>query len=256
LRQTFEQSFESLWTSINPSGNATWVKTVNSENTSLVYEGFNNTILNDEAWLVSPLLDLSTIKAASLRFYTSYRIRNSTSEILEVRYSTECDRPFDQVLNVYSNDDLDTIHSSDEWVPASDEDWLTQDIPLSFLIGESRLRLAFIVKNRNGNNLYLDNIEFFLSELPVDVKVQGVFTVVPNPANADDEVSVVFNLPEPRNVRIEVIDTMGKRVDSTEYSNILNQRVSLDFSDHGSGMYIIRVITPEKTYSSKFIYNN
>jgi hypothetical protein len=256
LRQTFEENFETAWTSVSPAGNTTWVKTVNAQNTSMLYEGFTNTALDDEAWLVSPILDLSAADKASLRFYTSYRIRNSISEILEVRVSTGCSEPFDQILSTYSNDDLSTIPSSEEWVPASDDDWLAQDLPLSFLAGEPEVRLAFIVKNRNGNNLYLDNIEFFTSELPVDVKVEGIFTVVPNPADATDEISVVFNLPEPKNVRIEVIDSMGKRIDSGEYGNVLNQRIQLDFSDHGSGMYIIRIITPSETYSSKFLYKN
>jgi hypothetical protein len=256
LRQTFEENFEKAWTSVSPAGSTTWVKTVNAQNTSMVYNGFTNTVVDDEAWLVSPILDLSTTDKVSLRFYTSYRIRNSISEILEVRVSTGCAEAFDQVIGTYSNDDLSTELSSEAWVPASEDDWSPQDIPMSFLAGAAEVRLAFIVTNKNGNNLYLDNIEFFLSEFPVDVKVEGLFTVVPNPADAADEVSVVFNLAEPKDVRIEVIDSMGKTIGSGEYSNVLNQRVPLDFTDHGSGMYIIRVITANETYSSKLLYKN
>lgn len=253
FRETFESDMVN-WISVNPASNEPWVQSEIDGNGSMVYKGFTNTVVGDEAWLVSPVLDLSSATEASLQFLTSYRRGINGSEHLELRASIGCDAPFDDVLLSWSGSNLESQTSEDEWAPASKDDYSEKNINLHAVTGAKDVRLAFVVTNDNANNLHLDDIEFFLSDFPVDVEIEDAFIVYPNPATPESEITLVFNLAEPTAGQIEIIDAMGKQTGRVDVPNLLNQALPLDFSNQGSGVYIIRVVTPEKTYSSKFVY--
>jgi hypothetical protein len=253
FRETFESETDD-WISLSPAGNASWVESEINGNGSMVYKGFTNTVVGDEAWLVSPVLDLSAATEASLRFFTSYRRGINGSELLELRASVGCDAPFDEVLASWSGSNLETLTSEQDWTPASKDDYSEKDINVNAVAGAKDVRFAFVVTNNNANNLHIDDIEFFLSDFPGDVEIDDAFIVYPNPATPDSEITLLLNLTEPTNGQIEIVDAMGKRTGHLDVNNLLNQALPLDFSDKGPGVYIIRVITPDKTYSSKFVY--
>jgi hypothetical protein len=46
-------------------------------------------------------------------------------------------------------------------VPTGASDWSRHFINLSEYVGHEDVRIAFVARNGNGNNLYIDNIEFF-----------------------------------------------------------------------------------------------
>ena len=47
------------------------------------------------------------------------------------------------------------------------------------MLGEGSVRIAFVFVNGNGNNIYLDNVEFFVSGTPIIVS--NSMSVYPNP---------------------------------------------------------------------------
>lgn len=254
FRETFES--DSPWISINPVGNASWLESDLSGNNSRVYQGFSNTVVGDEAWLVSPVLDLTKVSEASLRFFTSYRLGPYDSEILELRASVGCETPFETTLATWSGNNLESESSDASWSPSSKDDYSEKIININSVTGSADVRLAFVVINNNTNNLYIDDIEFFLSDFPADVDVDGSFAVYPNPARAGDDISIIFRLPETSEVAVEIIDSMGKSIQRFNAENILNQVLPLDLTDNGPGVYVVRVITPTRTYSSKLVYIN
>jgi hypothetical protein len=72
LRQNFESEFEDQWTITNPSSGMMWEPVDVNGNTSLYVNGFSNATIGDQSWLVSPVLDLSTVEEASLYYELSY----------------------------------------------------------------------------------------------------------------------------------------------------------------------------------------
>ena len=54
--------------------------------------------------------------------------------------------------------------STTSWTPSGKDDWRKNKIILNSLVGKSNLRFAFVATAQNGNNLYLDNIEFFIDD--------------------------------------------------------------------------------------------
>ena len=63
-------------------------------------------------------------------------------------------------------------------VGTTQQDWESRSINLTSLAGESEVRIAFVFSNGNGNNIYIDNIEFFVSE--THLPISGSVAVYPN----------------------------------------------------------------------------
>jgi hypothetical protein len=118
------------------------------------------------------------------------------------------------------------------------------------LAGEPDVRLAFVFENDQGNNLYIDNIEFYTSDTPV--KYSEVLSVYPNPA-LNGEAMITFNLPEKATVVLDIIDPMGKTLVSETLTDILNQTFPFSLSGRSSGVYLVRIIANDKVYFSKLI---
>ncbi len=146
----------------------------------LFLNAFNNTNIGDKSWFVSPTLDFSAATEASLTFDLSYAFRGSNIDQLLILASTDCGISYtDTVFNESRAELANGESSSSSWLP-EDSDWqrgLT--INLTAYAGESSVRIAFVFVNANGNNIYLDNIEFFVSETPIIVS--NSMSVYPNP---------------------------------------------------------------------------
>ena len=251
LRQNFEGSFEDQWTIINPSGGMNWEKIDVDPNTALYFDAFSNTLSGDEAWFVSPVLDFSDVEEASLSYDLSYAYRTGTSDLLYILASTDCGNMYNDTIFSASGFALsDGRNSSTSWKPAGQSDWTTKSQDLSSLAGNPNVRIAFVFKNNNGNNIYLDNIEFFVSSSPI--KFSENFAVYPNPAE-NGNANITFNLPEKGTVNIDVIDSMGKVLISETLPNILNQTFGFSLTSQATGVYVVRVITGDKVFFKKLI---
>ena len=124
--------------------------------------------------------------------------------------------------------------------------------------GQSEVRIAFVFTNRNGNNIYLDNIQIFVSKDP-EFSDRAI-AVHPNPfylsKQEDDQeyrLMLTFSLPERGPVYIEIIDLVGRVLFSESSQNILNQTYIFSVPDLASGNYFVRVSTNTETYVERVI---
>ena len=229
----------------------TWENIALGTNNALYVDAYSNTDLEDQSWLVSPLLDFTDIKEASLTYDMSYAYRDGTSDIFLILASADCGNTFTDTLYVSSGSSLSNgLNSGDSWEPSNDVDWTTKSLVLSALVGKPDIRIAFVFKNGQGNNFYIDNIEFYVSSSPV--KYTEVFSVYPNPSENGDAV-VSFNLPEKGTVTLDIIDPMGKTLISETLPDILNQTFPFSLANKSSGVYLVRIITGGQVYFRKLI---
>lgn len=252
----FRRDFESPdngWVSVSPTGGMTWEPVTLNEGSAVYHEGFTNEIEGNEAWLVTPSLNLNGLTEASLFFDVSYALRNTISDELTVRVSTGCDAPFDQTIATYSGASLSGIARTVPWEPDSQDDWQTKNIDLASFLSEEEVRFAFVVKNNKGNNLYLDNIELFLSDETSRVDVDGSFNIYPNPLQLYTSPSIAFNFRENQQVSIQIIDNLGKILFSASWENVLNQIYQLPVEDYRNGIYHVRIAAEGKISSSKLL---
>jgi hypothetical protein len=242
LRQNFDNGIGS-WVTMTPDSHTGWgMESVTSDkHASLFFSCFNNTFLGEQAWLVSPILDFTNIQKASVFFETSYGYRSPESETLQVLASTDCGETFPIQLLSLSGVDLKNQNSTTNWVPTSDTLWTRQPaVILDTLAGKENVRIAFVATNADGNNLYLDNIEFFTNDVlnpprtsDKNYRIYG---------GLEESVKITFNLNETQTVRVQVCDLMGRLLSDTVMPDTLNQTYTVvDDTIAGPGMYVVRV---------------
>jgi hypothetical protein len=256
FRQNFDNDY-SGWTSVTPDYGVIWKTYPTNKNNSMQFETFGSDSANigKHAWLVSPILDLSVVEKASLFFETSYALNSPGRETLQVFYSTDCGETFDQLAFNISGRDLSTANApSAPWVPTDDSYWSVPKryINLDPVAGKKNVRLAFVATNGNGNNLYLDNIEFFNDDNENPVAIENEYAVYGGINNTD--VQVTFNLKEYQKVRLQVYDFMGHVIADTELPNTLNQTYTIESPGYARGLYVVRIQTQSSTSSTKVYF--
>ena len=252
LRENFDQPFTPDWTIFNPSGGMNWQSTATNLNTSVYFNAYNNTTIGDESWLVSPVLDFSGTTSASVVFDISHATRSGREEGFRIMASKDCGNTY-AALNV----PFSSNESTTEWIPATDSDWQKNIIVnLNNFAGEEQVRIAFVVTNENGNNLFLDNVEFFTTSYPDLIEIEERYSIYGyNLADPDlTQLKITFNLPERQDVEYSVVDMMGKLHAHGTLVDILNQTYPLDLEQALSpGVYIVRLKIGNKYHANKVI---
>ena len=252
LRQDFESEFEDQWTSANPSDGMKWEPVVINGNKAMSVNAYTNTSIGDQSWLVSPVLDFSNAEEASLYYEISYATRGSALDYFYILASTDCGSVFNDTIYQASGALLaDGRVSTGNWTPQNLSDWSLDFKLLESLVGKSNVRIAFVLVNGNGNNLYIDNIEFYVSD-EYPVRPTEPFSVYPNPT--PDGIGVItFNLPQKSTVKLEVVDSMGKTLIDETLHDILNQTFPFSLMGKSAGVYFVRVTAAGSVFYKKLI---
>jgi hypothetical protein len=240
LRQNFDQTF-SEWSIVSQNGRPQWQTSSTNFNTSLVFNSFTNPARGQQTWLVSPVLNLTSPNEASVLFYTSYAIRGQAREQFRVLASDNCGIDYNVTLLSLSGDELANSTSSAAWTPVVASEWTRQYVNLNSLLGQSQVRVAWVATNQNGNNLYLDNIEFFTSDDVNPPLVSEPYQIY-GTSSAFNDYAITFNLQQrQQEVLVALYNLQGQRVSEHRFNNVLNQTFPLDLSESASGLYIVRV---------------
>lgn len=250
LRENFNTTFPD-WSIVNPGNGLNWATTNTNYNASLSYNSYSNTTAGQQSWLVSPTLDLTSSAKGSILFDVSYAMRSTLAlERLQVIASEDCGLNYSTILYDQQADQFSSGNSISSWTPSQKTDWRKQYVSLEEVIGTNNVRLAFVVTNQNGNNLYLDNFDFYEdynSTPPVISSDYYIYGSAGNPA----EYHLTFNLEERKDVTIFVYNMMGQKIALHQLTNILNQTYPIDLSGYQTGIYIIRTQIGSELHSNK-----
>lgn len=252
LRENFEADVSSTWATVSPTGGTTWAWSKLTGNAAYTFKGYNTTSIGQAAWLATPVLDFSGAESASMAFDLSYAFRPGSGDRLDILASTDCGVTYSQTVFSATGTAIGSRTQDEAWSPSADSDWTRQFITLNALAGEENVRLAFVFTPSNGNNIFLDNIEFFVSDQQYPAVTESGMAVYPNPM-VTDEVTVAFNLPERADVQLDVINSLGKTLLSTGLSRVLNQTEQIALPDLQAGTYVVRVTTPQAVYWRKLV---
>lgn len=247
LRENFNGNFSTKWSVVSQNNQAEWISVATNKENSLGYIAFDNTNKGEESWLISPVLDFSKTSKASLFFDVSYASQSRGNEKLRILYSEDCGQTFSNILYDQSGSSLSTVTSNDYWTPTSDEDWRREFINLNSLTGKDQLRFAFVATNDFGNNLYIDNIEYFIDDDPFPISLQDPYSVY----GGGDELKLTFNLDEKQTTYLKIYTMQGQLLVDNVLPETLNQTYSFDLGIQGSGIYIVQVIFKEGARATK-----
>ena len=257
VREDFEGDFQDMWTAINPAGGMEWQNINLGYSTALYVNGYNNDIIGDKSWLVSPVLDFSNATEASMILNLSYAFRSNIIDRLHILVSKDCGLNYsDTIYNVARTALARGQSSTDSWRPEETQ-WQNLSFDLSKFAGQNEVRIALVFTNGNGNNIYVDNVEFYLMKDPKlkfdPFEPRFAFSVYPNPVSlsSNPPLSVTFNLPEKQTVLVEMIDLNGRVMLREQPVNVLNQTYEFFVPDVPSGTYLVRAITAEQVFTDK-----
>jgi len=238
LREDFESEFQSRWVVVSQGQEEVWTPTNTNQGTSMAFTAFNNPNLGEESWLVSPVLDFSRVLKASLFFDNAYALSSTGNDRLRVLYSEDCGVTFNSILFSQSGSTLSTANeSSTAWTPTDDSDWRRNYINLNALVGKSNLRFAFVATAENGNNQYLDNIEFFIDDNESPLAIEDSYAVY----GSIDDFRATFNLSERQPVDLRIYNMVGQLILQNTLPETLNQTYYFDIGYQSPGIYIVKV---------------
>lgn len=250
LREKFD---EMNWPVITPVDGTQWQLANTNFNLSASFRAFEAPDGPTESWLVTPVLDFSKTTKASMFFDLSYAWNGTDNDRLRILVSSDCGDTYQNVLPPFDRTGLALANaiSATSWLPDNESQWqLRRYINLNDYAGYESVRLAFVFTNRQGNNIYIDNVEFFVSDDPNPLFLRdGPFTVY---WETLAEAKVTFNLDERSDVFIEILDVTGRRVTGIDLKDVLNQTYSITTGIAGEGLYIFRAHIRGKRYAIKF----
>lgn len=253
LRERFDSDTKNNWTILSQPSQASWQLTSTNYKNSLVYNCFTNSQRGDESWLVSPVLDFRNALQASLFFNISYAKAQKGDESLRIFGSTDCGLTFSDVLYNQSGNGLSIINNNSAWIPTTATDWRKQYINLNNYAGEENVRLAFVVTNGNGNNLYLDNIDFFTSSNANPIVPDELYSIY---GGIGSGVKVTFNLEARADVRLAIYNSVGQIVSTFNYSDVLNQTYPIELGERSQGIYIVQVQIGNSLSAKRVFFGN
>lgn len=236
------QQMEDLagWTTVAQGSQQNWETVSTNLGKSLKYAAFTNTSKGQQATLATPVLDFSTAIKSSVLFDVSYGKKSNGNESLNVFSSDDCGLTYNKTIYTQSGDLLALGNSNQAWIPKVESDWRSEYINLNEFAGKDNIRLAFVVTNDNGNNLYLDNIEFFVDDDPSPPKIGDLYAVYSSDTDPYD-FKVTFKLPEKETARIQVYSILGQLMIDETLPETLNQTYTVNLNGNSSGIYIARL---------------
>ncbi len=248
----------------NPDQRTTWERRA----TPLVSDPINEALYIDfykyadlegeQDFLYSPTLDLRNVPAAVLSFRVAHAPYEDedfplSQDGLLVGVSTDCGATIDAIIYEKFGSELATQPAQDfAFTPTTEDDWREEILSLNDYLGKPNVQLVFISVNDHGNNLFLDDIEFFVTEYDSLRPPESSFSIEPNPVE-NRQVNVEFNLPTKDEVTVLIYSVQGARIGEYVFPNTLNQTYSIDLGSSPSGVYVLRVVGPVTSGGKKFI---
>lgn len=248
----------------NPDQQTTWERRatplVSDPTNEALYMDFYDyaDLQGEQDFFYSPTLDLRNIPAAVLSFrvaYAPYEDANFpvSQDGLLVGVSTDCGATIDAIIYEKFGPELATQPPQDQvFIPTTEDDWREEIVSLNDYLGQPNVQLVFIGVNDHGNNLFLDDIEFFVTEYDSLRPPESSFSIEPNPIE-NNQVNVEFNLPSKDEVTVLIYSIRGIQIGEYVFPNTLNQTYSIDMGSSPSGVYVLRVVGRAASGGKKFI---
>jgi PKD repeat protein len=272
------------------AGTVTWRRrAIGANDTSRAVAQMRFYIYNDynqKDGLITPTLDFSKTKNASLRFARAYAplLHEAASETvggvtvprsflrlytdtLSVQVSTDCGASWKQIwrkggvelMTVRNAPKTNNRGEGGEFTPTPVRDWKEDTLNLTEFIGQPTVSIKFEALNGFGNHLYLDavnidTVKYNLVSIEKDL-IQKQIAVTPNPFSETTTLS--FQLSESAAVKIEVCDINGRVINQIPLRNYLpgEQKAVIDLQASSPGVYFTRIWINDQFLVKKIVKN-
>ena len=223
-----------------------------SGNTSVMIDNYNSSTdgVKDQLRLpdliISPSVDTSFL---SFHVAASAISASNIPDTLTIGVSTDCGLSYSTIYQKWGNSLETTTARTSAFLPSAN-DWRKDSVDLSSYIGKGKLLISFQYTHRQGNNIYLDDINLRNLTVNPNLKAQG-FLVSPNPTSG--AIAVQF-YPQPVNLRsLELYSSTGQRLFQVNTSQGQNNYYRFDLRKYAAGTYIVRAIFSDRVLFRKVV---
>ncbi|RYD77036.1 MAG: T9SS type A sorting domain-containing protein [Sphingobacteriales bacterium] len=206
-----------------------------------------------------PAVDMTTSSTKKLTYSLAYaQVLSNSNDELRVQVSTDCGQNFSTVSYKYGSKLATTTELKTTAFKPTAAEWRTESIDLNSYKNTKNLIIRFMLKNRNGNNIYIDNLnigEGFATAIePNHFSGNAHMQLYPNPSYGNFSLRIAT---AEKNATMEVFDASGKQLAVLQNLTFENDQ-ALYFTKNmlniqSGGVYLIKLHTATASYVEKLI---
>ncbi len=263
--EDFENATEyySHWFSKDLDNNSrTWWYTGNAgynSSHSVVMNGYYN-YAYDVDELYSPSYNLTYITSPSLTFRCAAATKATSAadltEKLIVYSSIDCGATWQLKKSFSGSAFINASYHPEEFVPSSPSQWALQTVPIgTAATANTRFKFEYTSGNQS-NNIYIDDINI-TGVLGIDNSslAEANVSIYPNPAN--ETATVSYNLVKKGNVKIELMDVLGKKIMEANKMNQMEGEYTFQISKQDlnllNGIYFVKFSIDNTSVTKKLV---
>ncbi|HEX7414836.1 MAG TPA: M43 family zinc metalloprotease, partial [Bacteroidia bacterium] len=264
----FTESFETAsvpgtdW-SVSSTAGSNWVVTSSSSATglkSVMIDNMSNTA-GDTSFLISPVFNLAAIGSPVLGFKMSYQQKATTNtDKLQVTVSTDCGATWVSKwvrAGTTLQPSVVSGQSTSAFTPTPAQ-FATYTVNINSIASSTNamFRWTFYAGTSSvGNNIYLDDINVYNSTTGIkNIETEVGLSVFPNPSSSN--VNVAFNLSEKHNISVNVVDILGRVVETVPIQQYASGESVITLGSkttYQAGVYFVNIDIDGQPISKKII---
>ncbi|MFT5053559.1 MAG: hypothetical protein ACI97X_000572 [Oceanospirillaceae bacterium] len=229
---------------VGPTGDSTATLFIDNNN-------FEGDIDNVDIYRLLPL-DLNGFDHAFLTFDLAHRPypTESRSDTLIVAVSMNCGQTFEIAYSKIRAELSTSFSTSGPFTPEEADEWRKDSIDLTAYVNSNAV-IQFENHSGSGNNIYLDNINLYLSNTGIE-EFDSEVNIYPNPANGF--LTVDYGSILNREVEYELVDIFGRTVRSAKVE--ASDKFQIETAEILSGVYVLNLKTGKqfKSYRIEVIH--
>ncbi len=257
------ESASSAWAMSHTATGADWAVTSNAAATgvnSIMIDNNSNTAGNNSILQTYSSYDLSTFASPTLLFKAAYQQKaTANNDKLQVYTSTDCGASW-QSRRAITSTALSALSGgvgSAPYMPTPSQ-FTTYTVNINAVAASNNVmfRWEFYAGTSLGNNVYLDDINI------VDATTTGIknietavgLNIYPNPSSSN--VNISFNLTEKQNVSVNVVDMLGRTVETIPTAQYASGETVLTIGNkttYQAGVYFVNININGQQVSKKII---
>jgi hypothetical protein len=271
LSESFEGTFPPSGWDIaqSPPDAITWAKATvgagrtTTDNASAYMNNFAYNNLGRIDDLIAPALRFGASDSVWLKFDVAANTRSYPGitsidiDTLKVMVSLDCGRTYSTVY-AKSGTQLQTVNPNlgmmNNFRPAGSHQWRTDSINLTSLMKNgATVRFAFRNVNNFENNIYVDNVNFYLETLPERLKNEG-YLIAPNPFR--ERFVIQHYLPPTKLRAVTVFDALGRQMYNRSFNGNAESYLEVNMGGMTAGIYTVKLTYDDKVISQRIIKGN
>ena len=208
---------------------------------------------NQKDGLLTPKIALSNNGELYLTFDIAYQQRspsNVVKDTFKIYLSNNCGISYDYLLYEKFDNELSTLDTiKHDFIPEYDTHWRNDTVDLSMFSGDNVI-IKFETINRQGNNLYLDNVKIFEGQsAPVDINNSSLlFNLFPNPVI--NNINISSTQLSLKDYKLNLYNSIGQVISTKNLKNNNNSISTLNLSP---GIYFIQLFNNEHSITKSFL---